>query len=193
MNAVFPIASKSPFPFVYAKGAEAAATILRQESHGEMNYHRLLKLLYIIDRVALGETGRPIIGGRLIALQRGPLHSRCLDLIQGRDSESPAWMNHFQTQQYQIVMVTDPGNRQLSKREIDIINCVRNEHLARDEWELGEFMLTFAEYAANRPTEGDSREIPFAQLLAAVGRAADQAEIEKDAQEKAAFDRVFEA
>lgn len=193
MSSVIPKSSKSPFPFCYSKAAEVAATLLRQEPHWQMNYYRLLKLIYIADRIALQETGRPIVGGRLVAMQRGPLHTTCRDLITGQDSESPWWMRHFQTQHYDVVMLDDPGNHELSKREIEIVNRVRTEHLARDEWEVGEYTNSFSEFEENRPPNGKVREIPFEQLLAAVGRSADQAQIEKEAREKSVFDSVFGA
>ena len=191
MNAIPSQFSKNPFPFYYGKAAEVAAALLRQEPHSQMNYYRLLKLIYITDRVALQETGRPIVGGRLVAMQRGPLHSACLDLISGRDSESPWWMKHFQTQGYDVVMIDDPGNSGLSKKDVDIINRVRLDHLTQDDWEVDEHTHRFPEFAANQPQQGKVREIPFDQLLAGIGRAADQEAIEKDAKEKAVFDRVF--
>jgi uncharacterized phage-associated protein len=44
-----------------------------------MNYMRLLKLLYIAERETLGRTGRPIVGGPVTAMERGPVLLEVLD------------------------------------------------------------------------------------------------------------------
>lgn len=108
----------NPFHFQYAKAAQAVATLLRSEPHRRMNYYRLLKLLYMADRASLQESGRPIIGGRLVAMERGPLHSACYDLIKGADSEAGWWAKYFRTDRWELEMIDDPGNDDLSKREI---------------------------------------------------------------------------
>src|SRR5262245_9212871 len=56
------------------KAIQAAAVLLRFDD-GAMDYLRLLKLLYIADREALRETGRPISYSRTIAMDNGPLSS----------------------------------------------------------------------------------------------------------------------
>lgn len=160
----------NPFHFRYGKAAQAVASLLRPEPHRRMNYYRLLKLLYIADRQSVIETGRPIIGGRLVAMKRGPLHSATLDLMQGKDPATAEWSQYFRTDHYEVEMISDPGNSDLSRREIDMIGRVRAEHESEDEW-----------------------QVPFDDLLAAVGRQGDAAAIEQDAREKAVFDRVFGA
>lgn len=50
------------FPFNLAKSIQAASFLLGKEEHNCMEHLRLLKLLYIADREAIAETGRPIIG-----------------------------------------------------------------------------------------------------------------------------------
>ncbi len=65
------------------KAIEAAATLLRLAPHRIMGRKRLLALLYIADRESLKRRGRPIVGGRLCAMDYGPIHSEVYDLIKG--------------------------------------------------------------------------------------------------------------
>jgi hypothetical protein len=51
------------FPLNVEKAIQAVGVLFRNDRVRRMNYMRVLKLLYIADREALGETGRPIIGG----------------------------------------------------------------------------------------------------------------------------------
>jgi uncharacterized phage-associated protein len=191
MNVLQTRYTKNPFSFSVEKAAQAAATILQLEPHPRMNSHRLLKLLYIADRTALEQMGRPIIGGRLLATTRGPLHSAILDLLHGRAVEAVSWDKLFRLQHYEVEMIENPGNDALSKREIDILHQVRGDHVSRDDVDLGDFASNFKEVKNNRSSDGQPLEIPFDQLLAAVGRSADQAQIEKEAREKAVFDSIL--
>jgi hypothetical protein len=184
----------TPFHFHYAKAAQAVATLLRTEPSRKMNYYRLLKLLYIADRESLKETGRPIIGGRLVAMKRGPLHSAIYDLINGSDSEIAYWSEFFRTDphEHELVLCRDPGNDNLCKLEIDLLNRVRDAHDTEDDFEVGERTHEFQEFIKNHPDPGSSKTIPFEDLLAAV-RPNDAEAIIRDAETKELFDKTFGA
>ncbi len=156
-----------------------------------MNYYRLLKLLYLADRASLKEGARPIIGGRLVAMERGPLHSACFELIKGTDAESGWWSKYFRTDHWDLEMIEDPGNGDLSKREVDLLNRIRLEYEADDDFEVGKKSHVFPEFINNDPGPGKSKTIPFDELLAAVGRSPDAPAILDDANCKAVFDSVF--
>jgi uncharacterized phage-associated protein len=179
------------FPFHYKKAAQVAATLLRLAPKQRMNYYRLLKLLYIADRESVRETGRPIIGGRVVAMERGPLHSTILDLIKGVDCESPTWFENFRTDHYDVEMIQDPGNGELSRYELGLLERIAREYQDDDEWEVGRKTHAFAEFAVDPPAQGRVRTIPLDAIIDAVGRSADKDAILRDAQEVAVFDRVF--
>ena len=80
------------------KTIEAAATLLRLMPHRMMGKKRLLTLLYIADRVSLERCGRPIIGGRLAAMDYGPIHSEVYDFIQGGHHDQALWSRHFENE-----------------------------------------------------------------------------------------------
>lgn len=183
--------SDHPFHFHSQKAAQAIATLLRFEPGERMNYYRLLKLLYIADRLSVRQSGRPIIGGRLIAMERGPLHSAALDLVKGKGTDIAEWASYFRTDRYDLEMVDDPGNSELSSREIDLLNAVRQQHEAEDDFEVGKKTHDFQEFLDHQPAAGRVNTIPFLDLLKAVGREDDAALILKDAKDKALFDRVF--
>jgi hypothetical protein len=182
-----------PFHFHYEKASQAIASLLRSEPGHRMNYYRLLKLLYIADRESVRLFGRPIVGGRLVAMDRGPLHSAGFDLMTGKDPTITGWSQYFTTQRFEVEMIHDPGNDALSKREIDLLNNVRAEHESHDDWDVGLLTHEFTEFKKNRAPQGKSRTIPFEDLLVAVGRATDMPAILADARHKATFDRVFGA
>ena len=181
----------SPFHFQSRKAAQAIASLLRSEPGRRMNYYRLLKLLYIADRESVRASGRPIVGGRLIAMDRGPLHSAGFDVVQGKAHDIAWWSQFFRTDRFDIEMTADPGNGDLSAKEIDMLNRVWAEFEGQDDWEVGKHTHAFEEFQKNLAPPGKSATIPFADLLAAVDRSGDLAAIEQDAEHKALFDKVF--
>ena len=50
---------------------------------------KLMKLLYLADRHHFVERGVPITGDRLVAMQWGPLPSKCLDIVNGNPGFPP--------------------------------------------------------------------------------------------------------
>ena len=57
------------YPFKIDKAIQAAGVLLNEHQRGQMEYLRLLKLLYIADREAIAETGQPIVGSRVVAMR----------------------------------------------------------------------------------------------------------------------------
>lgn len=179
------------FRFDYRKAAQATAFLLRREKNRQMNYHRLLKLLYLADRESIREAGRPILGGRYLATDRGPLHSTMLELIRGTDIQSPTWATMFRQDHYDLEMICDPGSGDLSKHEIKTLNQVSAQYEDDDDYALNEKTLALDELAGNHRATGSSIPIPLEDVIKAVGREKDLDAILRDAKEKAIFDRVF--
>ena len=73
-----------------ARKAIEASAILLQLHHGHtMDRKRLLALLLLADRKSLSET---IVGGKLVAMQWGPVPSEVYDLIKGSGRDQSSWV-----------------------------------------------------------------------------------------------------
>ena len=104
------------YRFDFDKTAQAVATILRQLPNRRMSYIKLIKILYFADREALQEKGRPISRGPIAAMRHGPVQSTAYDLIKGTYYPlQEQWREFFRTENYDIVMVQDPGVGRLSR------------------------------------------------------------------------------
>lgn len=178
------------FAFKYNKALQAAAYLLRREPTKQMNYMRLLKLLYIADRESIRRSGHPITGDRVAALERGPILSKVLDLIKGADLQSPDWSSFIQRNEYDVRIVNDPGVARLTRSDIDLLEQAAEEHRADDEWAMVEFTHTFPEWQKNDPGKS-MKWIPFHDILEAVGRQDDEADIQDDARTDCAFTQLF--
>ena len=185
-----PAGAMNVFAFKFDKALQAAAYLLRREPARQMNYMRLLKVLYVADRESIRKTGRPITGDRAAAMERGPVLSEVFDIIKGAHLRSPDWSNFIQRNSYDVRLVQGPGVANLSKFEIEVLEQVAEDNRARDEWAMVELTHAFPEWRENDP--GKSRKwIPLHDILEAVGRPADEADIEKDAKADRAFARLF--
>lgn len=180
------------FAFKFDKALQAAAYLLRREPARQMNYMRLLKVLYIADRESIRRTGRPITGDGVAAMERGPVLTEVFDLIKGTHLQSPGWSNFIQRSEYDVRLVREPGVANLSRFEIEVLEQVAEDNRARDEWAMVEFTHTFPEWRKNDPGKS-SKWIPLHDILEAVGRPVDEADIEEDAKAGRAFARLFEA
>lgn len=178
------------FRFNVEKTIQAAGAFLRHSGVKEMSYLRLIKLLYLADRESLQETGRPLTGDRIVAMQHGPVLSSVYDLVKGEHGDWPTWSHFFRTQGYRIDMVQEPTVGSLSKYELGKIRELAERHADKNEWELVELCHTFEEWKKNDPGKS-SKPIPLADILDAVGRGDDRAAIMQTAADEAAFDSFF--
>jgi uncharacterized phage-associated protein len=156
-------------PSVDTKKAVQAAAVLLKRAHGrEMPYLRLLKLLYIADRESFRETMRPILGGKTVAMKKGPLHSEVYDLIK---QHGGLWGRHVCLDEYDVELVDDPGDSELSDYEVELLSRVAEKYSDLTEWQLVELTHQFSEWLKNYPdpTANTSHRIHLSDILDAVG------------------------
>jgi uncharacterized phage-associated protein len=164
------------------KAIQAIGVLFREDRVKRMNYMRLLKLLYVADRESLSETGRPITGGPVLAMPRGPLLEEVYRLIRGQHVEMPNWDRFLRKERYELEMIEDPDVGALSKYEIKKLQEVAAKHANHDEWEMVGITHKLPEWIKNDPGTS-SRAIPLRDILEAIGKADEADEIIEEAQE----------
>lgn len=168
------------FMFDSEKALQAVAFLLRHERGHRMNYMRLLKLLYLADRESLAESGKPIAGGRVVAMQRGPVLEDVFSIIRDKHPETAKWSAFIQRDHYHLEMISDPGVGRLSRYARDKLSEIAQRFENQDEWDMVEMSHQLPEWAKNNPGTS-SKEIPLRDILDAVGRLADLDEIVQSA------------
>jgi uncharacterized phage-associated protein len=179
------------FRFHFARTLQAVGVLLEYEKSRRMSYMRLLKLLYIADRELLGETGRPLTGDRALAMKRGPVPRRVRDLILGQAPAAGQWDNFVHTDRYEVELVADPGRGELSKGEVAKLLDVSKRYRDMDEWQLSEETHTFAEWKKHFPGGDQSADIPWQDVLVALGRGDWVEAVAADEADRQFFDSVF--
>jgi len=162
------------------KATQAAARLL-QHRGGRMHYLKLLKLLYLADRRALVELGRPISYDLFVSMPHGPVLSRTYDLIAAEpDPESPSYWRRFISgpDAYAVQLLTDavPSDH-LSRAEEEILDRVFREFGHWDRWKLRDYTHSLPEY---RDPGGSSLPIGIEEILLAQGMSREDAEAIKD-------------
>ncbi len=176
--------------FKIDKTMQAIASLLHFHNTQEMSYLRLLKLLYIADRESLKETGQPITGDQLVAMEHGPVLSSVYNLIKGEHSAWGHWSRFFQKSGCRLKLILDPGNGKLSKYEIAKLREITRTYDEMNEWEMVNIVHEFPEWKRNDPGKS-AKPIPLEHLLEAIGRAGDLKAIVQDARDQNAFDQLF--
>jgi uncharacterized phage-associated protein len=168
------------FPFEVAKAVQSFGVLFSSENDPKVAFYRLLKLLYISDREFLKETGRPIVGGTDVAMKKGPLNSQTYDLIKGEHPDSNVFLKHFTKDGKRLlVMRTDPGRDDLSRREVRKLMEVSERYRDLDDDELGDLTHEFLEYSQNY-VEDTSRPISLQSKLEALDMTKSKESIEAD-------------
>jgi hypothetical protein len=152
---------------------------------------RLLKLMYIADRESLKETGVPIAGGDVYAMERGLVLSAVLKLINSEHPDSPAWDRVIRKDRYNVELVNDPGLNALSPYEVRKLHEVSERYADLDEWKMSVLTHAFPEWAKYSPAKGCRQVIDPADILDAVNPGADKDAIAKDVAARQAADRIF--
>jgi uncharacterized phage-associated protein len=152
-----------------------------------MSYLLMLKLLYLANRESLKETGRPVTGDRIVAMEHGPVLSSVYDLIKGEHTGWAVWSEFIGKKGYRIELLHDTGNGALSKYEIGKLRELTERYSEANEWDMVEIVHALDEWKKNDPGKS-SKPIPFEDILEAIVRIADKEAILQDARDQAAFD-----
>lgn len=107
------------FTFDERRAVQAAAVLLRL-SWMRQNYTWLLKVLYLADREALRQVGAPIAGASFCNMKNGPLASDVYHCIK-QDSAHQVWADHIRKEGYDVVLVKDPGDEELSDFDVKLL------------------------------------------------------------------------
>lgn len=176
--------------FNEAKAAEAGA-ILLSFAGGKMPYMKLMKLLYLAEKAAIGKWERPIILDTYYSMKDGQVMSGVIDLAKGNIlgerwqqliARKGLYSSHLIDNQFKREKITDA--------ELELLTAIYKEFSKYDQYELGAITKRGREYR-----ETSSRILTeFEQLLDALDYSdTHKARIEIELDEKAQLDTIFES
>ena len=178
--------------FLAERVAQIAAEFSRREG-GSINVLKLVKLIYLSDRLSMEWYGVPITFDRLVSMDHGPVPSRTLNLINGHDSDAwDKWMtsraNHKVSVRKRHFGREDLD--ELSEADMEIISEVWKRFGAMSQWNLSDY--THRNCAEWKNPDGSSLPIHERQIFLALGwKREDAVAAQRTIEEQRNLDQVF--
>ena len=167
-----------------------AAHILLNLSGGEINYMKLIKLLYFIDKKAMKEKEHPITYDIYFSMKDGQVLSTVLDLVNNKRIGN-YWHKYIERSDRYTVRLINPvlKLKMLSPSEVKIIKAVYHELGHLNQFELGRLTKKGSEYKATT-----SRiRTPLDDILSDLGfNKGDILEIKETLKERADIENLVE-
>lgn len=158
--------------FDLEKLTQSVAYLLRKYN-GQLNYTKLIKLMYLADKEAMRRQSATITGDDYFSLNMGPVASRLYNLIkgEGEPAAQKVWNELFEVkEEYNIaVLKNDVPRDWISDFEIDILDDV-DSRFHNMEWNE---LVNWTHDPANCPEwknpHGSSIPITKEDMMKAVG------------------------
>ena len=117
------------------KAAQITARFIKkQDGKDTQNYTKVMKLLYLVEREAMKRWNVSLMGDALCWMDRGPVLSGVYDRIKGESiSGGTQWGKWFDTRDYDLVLLDDPGEDHLAEPILDLIDSL-HETYKNVEW-----------------------------------------------------------
>lgn len=161
------------------KAAQCAAYLLQQAPQQRMSHLKLMKLLYLAEREAIGRFGLPMIGDRLVSMPHGPVLSMTLNLMDGDVESQPGgwedWISDKENHEVALRRAVQPQDLDaLSPADLEVLDEVWRRFGALDKWALRDW--THQHCAEWQDPHGSSLPITYASLAQALGYDKEQAQ-----------------
>lgn len=151
------------------KTVQAAALFLRLNSQ-PMEYMKLIKLLYIADRIALDKMDETITGDKYFSMDHGPVLSKVYNLISHGpiyEKDNP-WFKYISPpRKYCVELYKDPGNGELCEEEEEIIERVYKKFGQINVWRLSNLTHNIPEW---QDPHGSAIPIRIEDILRKLGK-----------------------
>ena len=159
-----------------------------------MSYMKLIKLLYLADREALLNWGRPISTDRYVSMDHGPVLSRLLNLAtDGEEPSAPSvWaLSITEPSNYEVQLKGEAGDDELSDAEVQMLDKIFAEHGRKSRWELVDLTHKLPEW---KDPHGSAIAITYRDILKAGGKSdLEIAAVEDELDELAETDALLAA
>jgi uncharacterized phage-associated protein len=172
------------FRFNIRKATEAASLFIKMEG-GKLNVMKLVKLVYLLDRISIARRGIPVVGGIYYSMRNGPVTSELLDVINAgklADDADSSWEQYISDRdKHEVALQKDPPLDFISESEIKLIEATYKEHGAKDQWQIRDWChQNCGEWS---PLQAGRERIMVEEIAVNVGKS--EAEVKRIAEEAA--------
>ncbi len=161
-----------------------------------MNVMKLVKMVYLLDRLSIARRGIPVVGGVYYSMRNGPVTSELLDVINaGRlaDESDCSWEQFISTRTgHEVGLVDQAPVEFVSESEIQLIAEIYKEHGQKDQWQIRDWChQNCGEWT---PLQAGREKIQVEDIAVNVGKSeAEVKRISEEATESNLLSAVFSA
>lgn len=179
-----------PYNSLFIEKTTEAASLILKHFGGEINYMKLVKLLYLVDRIAFKRWEQPITYDQYSSLPKGPLGSSTLDLVKENFLKPNYWCQYITRVGKNVRIINNyPPIKKLCDAEIELINEILIELGHLNQYQLAELSEKLPEW---KDPQGSSKPIDLHFYLSCLGFNEKEAErIEYDIQQDALLEDIF--
>lgn len=162
-----------------------------------MPHLKLIKLMYLAERLFLERYDMSMTGDEAYNLDHGPILSGVLDLINGNLLiKTEQWTSLISEKNNNEVSLKNKINvedlDELSPADIEILEATWEKFGRYNKWELRELTHLLPEY--EEPEEGSRLYLPLLKILGALGKSEELAnKIREDIEDQRRIDRLLAA
>lgn len=173
------------------KVAQMAAYLLHKRG-GRMSHLKLMKLMYLADRVSYDRYGDSITGDCAVSMPHGPVLSQTLNLVDGNVESASwsSWITDKENHEVSLIRTVEPSMLgELSEADLEILDEVFSTFGHMRRFEIRDFTHTLPEW---KNPNGSSIAIETQDIFKALGKGAQQITGLMDRlHENVAVDRLF--
>jgi uncharacterized phage-associated protein len=160
--------------------AEVAAYFLHSAG-GILPVIKLVKLMYLAERLSLERYGEPLTGDRLVSMDHGPVLSITYNHMTGAlQSADGGWDSWVADREEHMVSLVDPSKIRspgqdllhLSESDLEVLQEIWEHFGHWDRWRLRDYTHDHCPEWQN--PHGSSKPIEYEQLFEALDLSADQ-------------------
>lgn len=178
------------------KAAQLIAALILKGQGASINVLKAVKLVYLVDRESIRQTGFPVLDEDRYSMPLGPVNSLTYRHINGEyDLEACGWADVLQDKANHNMALarrdmTLDDLEELSEADLSCVDEVWNKFGHMDQWQLVEWTHNPENVPEWEDPNGGSNKIPYRRILQALGvENADELEEAQIAQNK--IDEAF--
>jgi uncharacterized phage-associated protein len=127
------------------KAAQIAAFFTAKQG-GTISHLKLMKLMYLAERLSIQEYGDSMVNDTLVSMRYGPVLSQTKDCMDGYGNPNlpdgwDSWISDRANHKVSLSKedFTEDQLDELSRSELEILDRVWEEHKDKDQWALADF------------------------------------------------------
>jgi uncharacterized phage-associated protein len=182
------------FRFNIRKATEVASLFIAREG-GRLNVMKLVKLVYLLDRLSIAKRGIPVVGGVYYSMRNGPVTGELLDIINAgklANDADASWEQYISDRErHEVALLHGEAPLEcVSESEVQLLEAIYREHGQKDQWQIRDWC--HANCGEWTSLQGGRENIQIEEIAVNVGKSGPEVQrISEEARESNLLNSAF--